>query len=164
MIRGAHTLPCSTRLGKLSDKPYIMDSWLKCHRGSPTHRQIPEEIYFSHQEAIIDGLLNQSLVIMACSPEDDDHLLGYCIAQPSRGGVCVIHWINVKLTYRKMGIGRMLLDEARARCNSRNDLPTVMTHISADYKWLKDKWDLVYSPYLISVEIEEYDPSQVAIN
>lgn len=141
-----------------------MDSWLKCHRSSPTHRQIPEEIYFQNQEAVIDALLGQSFVIVATNPDDDDHILGYCIAQPSAGGVCVVHWINVKQTYRRMGIGTVLLEEARTRCNASPEYPIVMTHISADYKWLKRVWDLVYSPYLIQVEYEHYDPSQASLN
>lgn len=159
-----HSVPCEIRLGQASDRSYIMDSWLKAHRSSPTHRQVEKEIYYHHQPTIIDALLNQSFVIVACSNEDPDQILGYCIAQPSQGHVCVVHWIAVKQLYRKMGIGGLLFSEAKARCNANPGLPVVFTHITSEFKWLKDKWDLAYSPYLISYEVTGYDPNQATVN
>lgn len=163
-MRLVHSVPCEIRLGKQSDKSFILDSWLKAHKKSHTHRDVPDEIYYHHQEPIINSLLSQSFVIVACSPQDPDQILGYCIAQPSQGGVCVVHWINVKQVYRKLGIGTVLLSEAKTRCNAKPSLPVVMTHISKAYKWLEEKWEIAYSPYLIAMEIQSYDPREIEIN
>lgn len=159
-----HSVPCEIRLGQQDDKSFILDSWLKAHKKSHTHRDVSNEIYYHHQEPIIESLLAQSFVLVACSPTDHDQILGYCVAQPSAGGVCVLHWINVKQVYRKLGIGSVLLSEAKTRCNANPGLPVVLTHISKAYKWLQEKWDLAYSPYLIAMEIQEYDPNKVNIN
>lgn len=159
-----HSVPCEIRLGQQGDKSFILDSWLKAHKKSHTHRDVPDEIYYHHQEPIINSLLSQSFVIVACSPHDHDQILGYCIAQPAQGHVCVVHWINVKQVYRKLGIGSVLMAEARTRCNAAPGLPVVMTHISKSFKWLEKKWEIVYSPYLIAMEIQSYDPNQVNLN
>lgn len=156
--------PCEIRFGKQSDRSYIMDSWLKAHRSSPTHRHVDKEIYYHHQPEVIDQLINQSFVIVACSPEDDEQILGYCVCQPSSSGVCVIHWLAVKQLYRKLGIGSALYHEARKKCNASSDIPAVLTHISGDYKWLKDKWDLAYSPFLLAMECRNNDADASRLN
>lgn len=155
-----HNVPCDIRPGRPGDIPFIKDSWLKCLKRSPTHKHIPQDFYNRNQEIITTQLISgaKTVVLVACNPSDHDQILGYIVGAQSMSGVVVCHWVHVKRIYRLKGIGGALKAALTRTVDGERSLPLVFTHISENYSWLSKHWNVVFNPYLITVELEYYDP------
>lgn len=93
-----------------SDHNFILNSWLKSWRNGPL-RSIPNEQYYAEQTFVVQQLLANSRVTVACSPDDAEQIFGYIVSQDSPAGRYV-HYLYVKLPYRQVGIARALLEQA----------------------------------------------------
>ena len=68
-----------------------------------------------------------AIVLLATNPEDPQHFLGFIAyeGQATPDGPLIVHYLYVKQIYRRMGVGRALLDAARGQDTAR---PIVYTH------------------------------------
>lgn len=153
--------PCAFREARPTDRGFIFKSWLERHKTSPTHRAVPSDLYYACQQAVIKAALRESHVIVACNPDIEDQIFGFVVCQGSLAEVCVVHWIHVKQSFRKFGIGSALLQQAILLTDSDPTKTVVLSHISDCYHWLQHKWRVEYNPYLIAMEFEEYDGSKM---
>jgi hypothetical protein len=105
------------------DVNFVLDSWLKSYRkaaqfyytnlnkkGENIHIPIVSEaVYYAGAEPLVKTLIEKADVIVACDPSDLSNIYGYICAERIAGEL-VIHWIQVKYTYRKWGVGKSLFD------------------------------------------------------
>ena len=101
--------PIRLRPSVEEDLPFIYNSWLKSYRFSHFGEKITNTIYFTDHHKVLENLIKQSKVIVACNPEDPSQVYGYIVGG-AREGVFLLHFLYVKHTFRNMGIGKTLLD------------------------------------------------------
>lgn len=128
------------REAKNDDVHFILNSWLTSYRSSEICMSSP--IYFHHFKKIIVKILQRASVLVACNPEDEDHIYGYVVYEPQDS--LILHCILVKLTYRGEGVATALLDAIR-----HQDDAIVCTFANSDFFFkLNTKWRLTYNPWL----------------
>lgn len=91
-----------------SDVPFIYSSWLKSYRDAPAVAGIPNGIYYAGQHALIERLLERSTVVVACSSDDPQQIMGYGVGEILAPSTAVLHWLYVKHTFRGFGIAKAL--------------------------------------------------------
>lgn len=122
------------------DVPFIFSAWLKSFRNNPWVKTAPNPVYYKYQHELIERLLSRSSVVVACSEEDSDQILGFMVFE-ERGGCNVVHYVYVKQPYRKLQIASQLLSVPQridfySHCNGKI------------HPKLKDS-GAVYHPYLL---------------
>lgn len=139
-------LPIRARPLQGSDENFIYSSWLKSFRPSASNAQIRKDIYFRNQSGVIRDILSRSHGMVAADREDSSHLFGYVIAEFLREST-VVHYVYVKHPFRRLGIGRFLIQAVLGA--SPDDVLLVCSHIPAreDFftKFL-EKYSIVYDP------------------
>ena len=136
----------SVRLRTLidDDLPFLFSSWLKSYRSSHFAEKITNTIYFEDHHKVIERIIKNSKVLIACNPADPSQLYGYSVAT-EEGGVLVLHFLYVKHTFRNMGIGKTLLDAV----GHERDKAAVYTHHTRMADKLASKYNFVFHPYLL---------------
>lgn len=82
---------------------------------------IRDATYYSEHKHVVLNLILRSRIMIACSAEDEDQIFGWVCYEKG-----LLHYIYVKTTFRNMGIGRRLLDEAGITKEKR----VVFTHMT----------------------------------
>ena len=122
------------RDARLGDKSFIFSTWLLgLYHGNDWFKEIDKGIYFSTYKLIVEHLLINSRVMVACLPDDEDVVLGYIVFKEN-----VIHWIFVKKPWRKLGIAKLLFPSGI----------TVCTHLTKAGKAIKPK-NISFNPFFI---------------
>ncbi len=117
------------------DINFLLSTFLKgLFYGSKFWGLVDQEAYFSNYEPFIKNLMVKSQVKVACLDDDQDVILGYCIYN-----VSTCHFIFVKKSYRKLGIGRMLWPEG---------IDTV-SHLTDQGDSIRKKMNLKFNPFLV---------------
>ena len=123
----------------------VYTDWLKAHRGSFAARGAWNSLYFSDegQRGVIHGCVQRGRVLVACSPDHEDQILGWACDEAVTGGKQVLHYVYVKHMWRKGGLCRALLDYMQ--------LPTPMpvSHTCvAVHRWNLAGTTTIYGQYL----------------
>ena len=147
-------LPVRLRTLTEEDSPFIFNSWLKSYRFSHFGEKITNTIYFEDHHKVIENILKNSKVVVACNEEDPSQLYGYIVGGAEEG-IFVLHFIYVKHTFRNMGLGKTLLDAMGHDSSSA----AVYTHHTRMADKLASKYNFVYHPYLM-FDIEEVSDEQ----
>jgi len=137
-------LPIKIRLATQEDVSFIFNSWLKSYRSSPFARCIANEVYFNEHHKVIEQIIKDNKVIVACNEKDDNQLYGYIVAG-NYEGFFILHYIYVKHSFRDMGIGTELLNHFEHDPTSAS----VYTHHTNLADKLKTKYNMIYHPYLL---------------
>lgn len=126
------------------DVPFILNSWLRhYHEHGEGARHIPNPVFFSAQghHGLVTHLLNTSSVLVACTAEDENAILGWVCAAPP-----VLHYVYVKAPFRGLGIGAALLSAAIPTARSYN---ISVTHWTPKVRaWRERGRAYTYNPYL----------------
>tara|TARA_R100000458_G_scaffold48173_1_gene47122 strand:+ start:1138 stop:1596 length:459 start_codon:yes stop_codon:yes gene_type:complete len=146
--------PIRLRSSVKEDLPFIYNSWLKSYRFSHFGEKITNTIYFTDHHKVLENLIKQSEVLIACNGEDPSQVYGYIVGG-AREGVFLLHFLYVKHTFRNMGIGKTLLDAMGHDSSSA----AVYTHHTRMADKLASKHNFVYHPYLM-FDIEEVSDEQ----
>lgn len=85
----------------------IIGPWSQEMRHAPWSRGMPDDLYFPAQKQVIKKLLRRAITLVAADPEDGWHTYGFVTFETA-----MVHFLYVKDTFRRMGIGRKLLDSA----------------------------------------------------
>ena len=126
------------------DTAFIFNSWLKSYRFSHFGEKITNTIYFAEHHKVIERLIDNSKVLVACNPEEPSQVYGYIIGEEV-DGIFVLHFIYVKQTFRNMGVGKTLLDA----WGHNKEKAGVYTHHTRMADKLAAKYNFVYHPYLM---------------
>ena len=146
--------PIRLRSSVKEDLPFIYNSWLKSYRFSHFGEKITNTIYFTDHHKVLENLIKQSEVLIACNGEDPSQVYGYIVGG-AREGVFLLHFLYVKHTFRNMGIGKTLLDAMGHDSSSA----AVYTHHTRMADKLASKHNFVYHPYLM-FDIKEVSDEQ----
>lgn len=93
------------------EEAFLYSTWLRDLRAADPSG-LPDEFWFPAHRAHIQALLADPaiLVLVACSTESPEDILGYIIAKPNE----VLEWLHVRRNLRNHGLGRRLLEAAQA--------------------------------------------------
>ena len=137
--------PFAIRPARQTDLPFVLNSWLRnYHEHGDGARHVPNEVFFSDagHHGVVTSLLATSTTLIACLPDDDDAICGWCCAEAYDDGRGVLHFVYVKAPYRRMGVGQTLL-------RSVGFPLTVCTHWTPVIRSWRERGRIyVYNPYL----------------
>jgi GNAT superfamily N-acetyltransferase len=139
-------VPHVLRPMRSSDEGFVFKGWHRSYLDSDLARAPSTDAYYDAQRAVIATCLARGTVDVACWPEDEDHLLGFV----AHAGA-VVHYVYVKETFRRRGLGRALVEHAA------RDAPEVfVTHLRrVPRSWGSTRGEgkrFVFSPGLIFME------------
>lgn len=132
---------------KKTDLNFIMNSFLRSiKRESSLGRATLAQIYFPNMQKVLDRILARSSVLIACSEEIEDCILGYLIFEKE-----LIHYCYVVPGCQEQGIAKDLVKQGLGV------LPQYIFTINTDYskKIAKTHKHLIYNPFpLFNKEIQ----------
>lgn len=137
-------LPISLRPATSEDVSFIFSSWLKSYRGSPFARNVANEIYFNEHHLLIEKLVRENEVIIACNNEDENQIYGYIVAGKTES-IFTLHYIYVKHNFRSMGIGAALLNHFEHDAS----VASIYTHYTRLCDKLGPKYNFIHHPYIL---------------
>lgn len=88
---------------------FILDSWLKSYRTSPWAGVVRNHRYHEETRGTIEDLLGRGAKLTVASAPDTGRVLGW-VCHESKQDVLVIHYIYVKDPFRKLGVGKSLIE------------------------------------------------------
>lgn len=95
------------RLYRDSDFNFVMATFLRgLYYGDSWFSLIPKDIFMAYYKQVVEALINKHVVYIACLKEDQDVILGYSMVSKDE---TTLHWVFVKLAWRKQGIARSLV-------------------------------------------------------
>lgn len=137
-------LPIVIRPPREEDYPYILKSWsVEFHKVQP-YNFIPNQFYFPWMKKRIDALCATSTILVACLDDSPDDIVGYIIASPYDNKNIILHWMQVKAIYRRLGVAKELLSHFEP--DKKN---IICTHYFKLFKTLKDKHHLIFDPTIL---------------
>lgn len=145
-------VPIRIRAASQEDVAFIFNSWLKSYRNSHFSRYIDNTVYYSEHHKLIERLVSDNQVLIACNTEDPNQLYGY-ICAGRVDNFLVVHYIYVKHSFRNLGIGKQLL-------NAFDHDPSVAgiyTHHTKLADRLGPRYNFVFHPYLMFNSVENSD-------
>jgi hypothetical protein len=110
-------------------------------------RNVPNQIYYDGQHRLIEKLIMRSKTYVACDAKDPNQIYGYGVAEVV-DGIFVVHFIYVKLPYRRMGIGNSILNSFEYQQGTLS----AFTHWTRMAEKLHIKYNMVYHPYILMVD------------
>lgn len=141
--RDLQNLPIRIRKATEEDISFIFNSWLKSYRDSTFAKSITNTIYFNEHHKLIEDLLKECNVLIACNDENPGDIYGYSVSEVVQG-FFVLHFVYVKHTFRQLGIGRSLVENAGVDFKKAS----LCTHITKYGERLAEKFNMVHSPYV----------------
>lgn len=134
------------------DIPFLTNSWLESYRHSPQIRGVPNSVYFYYHHKVLEELLTRCTVLVCCYPDRPSQILGYICAELFDTAL-VVHYVYVKKTFRKLGIGKSLVQEI---LNTEKPPAVLYTHKTKDMFPIEKKlrqqgW--IHHPYMLWVSL-----------
>lgn len=130
------------------DLAFIYNSWLKSYKfGSESMKSMRSGTFFENYREILDYILTNSEILIACLPEDENIILGYICYENILANSHLIHYCFIKETFRNLGIATDLYKSLYPH----NKIS--YTHETKQLKTLinnKDKYkEFTYNPLLL---------------
>lgn len=143
------------------DVPFVGSSWL--------HSMTEDKHVRRRRLAVVNMLINAAPIrLVACSREDPHQIYGWIVAGRAGDNDPVIHYVNVKFLYRRMGIASRLaaaalekmghnlkqfrFDDPDARgflLHSHQGLRSEPNHNLTPYEHIKRRYRLSYDPHAL---------------
>jgi len=148
------TRPVSIRPMHIDDAAYVLDSWANSYRRSVITGPIEREVFNIEQRARINRLVSRpsSRVFIACDAEHTTQILGWvCFEAPRQNdSFAVLHYVCIRPSHQMQGIGTALVNLAR-QTTKDTEQPMWTTHETQPMRHIREKWNLLYNPYLLEV-------------
>lgn len=108
-------IPVAIRLGRPSDLPYVVDTWVK--RGHTRHERL------GAATARVRALLARpdTVLRVAVLPDDEDAIIGW--AAVSAADPPELHYVYVRKDARNQGVARILLAGIDWPCQPKSEKP-----------------------------------------
>lgn len=139
-----NNLPVEVRALIETDIAFIFSSWLKAFRNSKFATEINQNVYFSEQHKLVEKLLGRAQTLVIGAANDPATVYGY-ICYEYIQGIFVLHFAYVKHDFRTLGLFKQLM----AHTNHDFNTLGMYTHRIRGGYVLEDKYNLIYSPYLL---------------
>jgi len=125
------------------DEDFIYHSWL-----SSIDHNIPGVQTMTR--LVIDSCVENGTILVACSDEDPDHILGW-LSYTEKLGFPVLLYVFVKKKLRNHGIGSKLKKE---RFPGEGTIPTAFWSFWCQKYNLKKRWGLKFNSLLLPVLVD----------
>lgn len=127
------------------DLNFILSTWLKSYKQSEFALHIPNQIYYPHQQKLIESIITHehNRITILCNSEDPAQIIGYIVYSIKHP---IIYYTYIKHAFRKFGFGKFLFS---AVSNIHPEAESIkVTH--KPKRWVKTskKYKLVYNPYI----------------
>lgn len=136
-------LPIVFRQANKEDINFIFNAWLKSFRNSMFASKLSNTVYFSEHHKIVEKLITNSNVIVACPEDDTTNIIGFICASTVEGVKC-FHYVYVKQSFRNLGIAKMLLHAF----NFDPATASIYTHHTRPMDTLQHKYNMLHQPYV----------------
>ena len=144
-------LPVEIRRARKSDIPFITSSWLKSNRYGYFAQSVPNTVYYHKHHKILEEIIPESVVRVACNHEDPDQILGWMCADVVDTAM-VIHYVYVKKSFRKFGLATRLV---KTMADVEKPPAFICTHSNRDVRDIIEKKEIIYNPYLLCDSLPE---------
>ena len=132
--------PCVIRPARESDEGFIAHSWVESyHRGCKELRGVAFRPYRSAQFWRVSRLLEASTALVACDPDDADHLLGWVVADGP-----LLHYVYASHLRRRARLASTLLDAVEVA--NAKPLASYSHQTEAGRKLLRGRAPLLFDP------------------
>ena len=148
-------LPIRLRSANEEDIPFIFSSWLKSYRNSYFAKSITNTVFFTEHHKVIERLIENNQVVIACKSDEPDQIYGYACAGKT-DGIFTLHYIYVKHPFRGFGVGKTLLNVFE----HDSSFAGVYTHHTKAADRLAAKYNMIYHPYIFINDYGESNDSQ----
>lgn len=128
------------------DEDFIYHSWL-----SSVDHNIPGVKRITRR--IIDGCVKDETIVVACSKEAPDHIMGW-LAYGDDFNFPVLHYVFVKKDMRKGGVGTRLVRAAIPQTSIANPTLTSFWSFWCQKFGLKQKWNIKFNSLLLPVLVD----------
>jgi len=93
---------------KPEDHNLIASTFLKgAYYGNNYFSMINKNVFMANYKHVLEALLTQSAIRVACLPDDEDTVLGYSLLTKD---LTAVHWVFIKKDWRhRFGVFQMLL-------------------------------------------------------
>ena len=146
--------PIAIRPMCIDDASYVLDSWATSYRRSPTTGPIDVGVFNIEQRARIDRLFRRpsARIFVACDKEKPERIKGWICFEAPFGDMLtpIVHYVCVKPGAQLCGIGTALVGIAR-QTHTDKDAPMWSTHETAPMRHIRERWGLLYNPYLLEI-------------
>ncbi len=88
---------------------FVFDSWARSFRRSPWAGCVPNNLWDAVSRECSKGIVDRGARVVVARPDDVARVMGYSVYEPDRR---VLHFLYVKDSFRRMGVGTALLNEA----------------------------------------------------
>lgn len=120
------------------DEALVYSSWINQVRNcAPLAGQDPRE-----HRRVVAALLDRCPPVVACHPDCPDQVYGYVCAEPPNA----LHFVYVRNTWRRFGIGSMLVGHVLPGFKEQT---TYVTHNTRAVPHLRLPWRLAFNPYKV---------------
>lgn len=132
-----------------SDIPFIYSTWLKSFKyDSALGKSMRKSVFFESYREVIDNILDQSSVAVACMQDDPNVIIGYIVyASYYSFDHVILHYLFVKESFRKFGVAKSLTNVLDIQ------KPIKFTHLTNQFKTLAYSSHLfasfIYNPFLL---------------
>jgi GNAT superfamily N-acetyltransferase len=139
-IERLQSIPLGFREMCDADRNFVLHSWQK---GSydPQFLYLDYGHYASVMNPFLEEILGRAKTIVAYDTTDPVTIYGWCCYEMWQNEL-IIHWIYVKKTYRKLGIGKLIY----SIINPDGKIP-VTTFWSKPCKDLHEKYPMLHNPF-----------------
>lgn len=130
------------RTAKPSDRDYIIKTWLDSYfLNSGFGKSVSKGIYYKYHNQMINRVYDNSKILVACDPNDDDFILGYVVLDYFNEND-ILHYAYVRKEARNCGLFKKMMMTGK-----RNNICSV-THNGPVFKGLRAYSMIVFNPYL----------------
>ena len=117
-----------------NDISFIYATWLNSYHYDSSAKSTQKNVFMNNYKLVIDYLLDQSTVLVACTTIDEDVILGYLVFEED-----LLHYCFVKEAFRLFGIATDLLKQSGLQ------EPIITHRTKTIIPFLKDRF--VFNPF-----------------
>lgn len=144
--------PLGLRPAEPSDEALIFHSWCRSIRGHQPWNLMTADEFSIHHGAVLSPLLERAGALVAYEIDEHgvsyrDHVMGW-ICSELRNDYPILHFLFVKMPYRRLGIGTHLMEMAfegvigQQRIYVTHPTPVMHHHY-------RSRWGVWANPYLV---------------
>lgn len=137
-------LPIAIRDVEDTDYGFILKTWTQEHHKTHPWNFVPNAIYFPNQTNLINSILKDCPVLVACLDDEPNQIVGYLVGKPHDKDNIIVHYACVKGIFRRVGVLRQLLSALDYQNKNIN-----CSHYFELFKKLKDRYSLIFDPTLL---------------
>lgn len=119
------------RQGNERDEALVYSTWLRgAKRGTYEAKRIRDAVYYARRHTLIEQILQRGGRVLVAHPSGDpDTVLGYLVLEDG-GPDPILHFLYVKLPWRRLGIATQLIEHACPDPNRARFTTWTVWHLS----------------------------------